>query len=214
MSDTIKKLVKESEWTRVFKIGDQEKYLYESKFLMDDLHVSSTTLKQRWPSLSLNEKVEFSTSFSSQPPRDAEDSEILQFLMEKGPQEVWRNIAILLPFHPRPDEARTFLLMCLNQDPQSRANYYQAIALLNDTNTVPALRSQFEEYQAKLASNPSQNSEFWSDYIQCTNALWTLTRDSMFFSTIKESVKKAPRELQAYIKNLLQQVEGKNGGTG
>lgn len=214
MLDSAKKLIRESEWIRVFKLGTQEKYLYESKFLMDDLHISPTVLRERWRSFSQDEKAEFSISFSSQPPRDAEDVEILRFLMESGPKEVWRNVAILLPFHPRPDEARAFLGRCLDEDSGSRTNYYQAIALLNATEAIPKLRHQYEEYQTKLLSNPSQNGEFWSDYIQCMHVIWTLTNDPTLFAAMNDCVSKAPRELQGYIRNLLRQTDRGNGGTG
>lgn len=87
MSPAARKVIRESEWMRVFKVENKKTYIYESKFLIDDLRVPVLAIEKKWPVIPLSEKVEFSLAFSSQPPRDEEDHAILQFLMSAGPEE-------------------------------------------------------------------------------------------------------------------------------
>lgn len=211
MTSNTRKLVKESEWMRVYRIEYEETYIYESKFLMDNLRISLQQVQEKWPHLSPSEKAEFSTAFSAQPPRDDEDQAILQFLMEIGPQEVWHNIAILLPFHRRPDEALGFLMERIERDSSSRTNYYQAIGSLGGAKAIPILRRQFDEYHVQLAAKPDQGSEIWSDYLHCAKTLWILTQDPAFLSALKKAQVGAPQELQPHLAHILREI---NQGSG
>lgn len=203
-----KKLIRESEWMRVFKIENEEKYLYESKFLIDNLRLPVSVIKDRWPSFSRHDKEEFATAFSTQPPRDDNDRAILQYLMETGPQEVWRNIAVLVPFHPNRSDALTFLIDKVQQD-DSRANYYQAIESLRGTQAEPALRQHFDGYRSLLGPQSSSDDDvrIWADYLQCTKTLFVLTHNPIFLSALKKGRADAPAELQTYAANILREAE-------
>jgi len=209
MTNETRKLIRESEWMRVFRIGDREEYVYESKFLIDGLHASPSDIKSKWAAFSPEEKVEFSTAFSSQPPRDDADQGILQFLMESGPEEVWRNIAILMQFHPRPNEALAFLIKRIERESGSKANYYQIVELLQGAEAVPALRRDFEEYQRQLSCGLGKDSEvsIWSEYLQCAKSLFALTKDEFFLDVLRRSQKTSPPELDYYLTHLLEEAE-------
>jgi hypothetical protein len=212
MTNGIKELCRESEWMRVFKIAGKEEYVYESKFLVDGLHVPPSAIKSRWAALSLEEKVEFSTAFGSQPPRDDSDQTILQFLMESGPEEVWRNIAILMLFHPRPSEALAFLIERIEKGKGAKANYYQAVELLRGLRAVPALRQDFDEYQRMLSSSLEKASaSIWSEYLQCAKSLFSLTKDEFFLDALRHSKQASPSELDSYLTHLLEEAERTKG---
>jgi hypothetical protein len=204
-----KTLVRESDWMRVFKVGE-ETYLYESKFLVDDLRVSPHAIRDRWPSLSLDEKAEFASAFGSQPPRDNDDQQILEFLMGAGPKEVWRGIATLVPFHANSDRALDFLLEKADQEaPGMRANYYQAFELLRKTEAVTLLRKQYDDYRNLIANRSTRRDQLdvWIDYLQCSKTLWALTHDSIFLTALKEAEASAPAEIRPSLEFLLGEAE-------
>jgi hypothetical protein len=64
MKSKDKKLVKESEWMRVFEVGDKQLF-YESKFVRDNLQVSPQNIKSRWNNFSDKDRHEFVTAFQS-----------------------------------------------------------------------------------------------------------------------------------------------------
>jgi hypothetical protein len=208
MSFDTKKLVRESDWMRIFKFENEETYIYESKFLVDDLRVSPLAIKKQWPGLSPSEKQEFSTAFGSQPPRDNDDQNILQFLMEVGPEEVWRNIAVLLPFHTRPDVALAFLIDKVQHGSSSRADYYQAIELLRGMEAVPILRRHFDEYRSLLFPKvEGDNVDLWINYLQCGKTLFNLTQDLTYLSELKRAQRSASLELQAHALRIVHEAE-------
>lgn len=194
---------------RVFKLENEQTYTYESKFLIDNLQVSPLTVKTRWPGFSSSEKLEFASAFSSQPPRHNDDQEILQFLMEVGPEEVWRTIAVLLPFSPRRDRALEFLLDRVLHAPEPRANYYQAIESLRPEAAIPILRQRYEEYRKLLARKSERSDEVphWIDYLQCSKTLLTLTQDPTFVAALKEGLTAARAEVRSSAALLLREVE-------
>ena len=53
---TKENIVRESEWSREYRVGDKSFHI-ESKFMKDGLEVSAGSLKQRWPSFSRWEKL-------------------------------------------------------------------------------------------------------------------------------------------------------------
>ena len=204
-----RKLVRESEWMRVFEIQNEKTYFYESKFLIDDLHVSPVTVRSRWPEFTLDEKVEFASAFGSQPPRDNDDQQVLEFLMDAGPEEVWRAISKLLPFHRLRARALEFLLVRVRQASGARANYYQALESLQGSEAVSMLRQQYEEYRDLVARKAPQSEQFdvWIDYLHCSKALWTLTQDPTYRAALKDGLTTAPPELRSSIAHLLREVE-------
>jgi hypothetical protein len=205
-----KTLIRESEWMRVFKIQNENTYVYESKFLVDKFHVSPSVIRDRWRELTLDERVEFASAFSAQPPRDDDDQQILEFLMDAGPEGVWRAIAKLLPSHPQPDRALKFLLERIRQASGPRANYYQALELLHRSEPVQTLRRQYDEYRTQMAGKVAEGQalEFWTEYLQCSKSLWGLTHDPIYRIALKDGLTAAPPELRSFIALLLRDVEG------
>jgi hypothetical protein len=74
-----KKIVRESDWMRIYEFADKRGHLFESKFLVDNVHVSPSSVRMKWENFSEAERVEFASAFSAQPPRNSDDQEILHF---------------------------------------------------------------------------------------------------------------------------------------
>lgn len=204
-----KRLVRESEWARIYELSDPQGQLFESKFLVDALHVSPSVIREKWARLSEDEKVELASAFSAQPPRDADDQQILQFLMEVGPEEVWKSIAIVSTFHPDKEYALQFLLERIRRAEERSANYYQALQLLRRPEAIPILRQCYDEYRTRVVAKVGRprETDFWVEYLQCTKTLLTLTQDPTFLASLNEAQVIAPLELRAYVANVLREIE-------
>src|SRR5262245_56478436 len=86
-----RKLLRETEWTRVYDVGSNQLF-YESKFLVDGLKVSPADIKSRWKALSEQEQMDFVRAFQSKEPITPDDEEVLGFLMQVGNESVWNAI--------------------------------------------------------------------------------------------------------------------------
>lgn len=204
-----RELIRESEWMRVFK-QNESTYVYESKFLVDDLDTSASYLKSRWPSLTRDEKIEFASAFSCRPPRSESDQEVITFLIEVGPEEVWRAIARILPFYERRGRAEEFAIERIRQSLGPCANYYQALESLRTLPAVPLLEDRYQQYRKSIHEKAANNAEVWTDYLQCCKTLWTLTRRGEFLSALRDAEKRAPAELRPGIVNDLKQIRQGN----
>ena len=88
-----RKLVRESEWWRVFEIGAQPE-VHESKLGSRERTVSFATLERQWPSWSLEERLDFANAFSHVQEEAPEVAQIYEFLMANGDEYVCANIAL------------------------------------------------------------------------------------------------------------------------
>ena len=77
-------LVRETEWSYVYKTGE-ESYSHMSKFLADEnFTVSASEIRQRWPSMSESERLDFVQNFWSKAAWNSNDTEILEIVMQDG----------------------------------------------------------------------------------------------------------------------------------
>jgi hypothetical protein len=186
-----KKLVNETEWTRVYAIGPDQLF-YESKFIHDDLSVDAADIKGRWSTFSENEKLDFVRSFQSKDPMTADDEEILEFLMQVGSGSIWGTIALPLARmkSSRRECALGFLISRAAEETDVQANYYQALAELGDSRAVPVLRGRYLRLQAKVTLNrPLEVFEDiipYVDYLSCCAALYRLDGSDEYKQAIEQ----------------------------
>jgi hypothetical protein len=146
-----KKLIKESEWTRTYSVG--EKHLrYESRFLTDGLEVSARSLSERWPRLTPEERLEFAFAFAAKADFSQNDKEILSFLMRNGDEAIWGTIALTLVYHFDSQAVFEFLVNLAQVPRPECANYFQALELLKDARAVPVLRKFYDRYREQQRS--------------------------------------------------------------
>ena len=169
-----KDLVQESEWFRVYQIGP-DLFLRESKFLTDRLETSLASLRQRWPGLSDEERLDFAAAFVARPAVTVEDQQVLRFLLETGTEDILVRIASRLQNHADREQALSILLDRVACRTGGAAKYYQALALMGDARAVPLLRQRYEEYRQELAPMDHHGLESeLADYQMCCHALWNL----------------------------------------
>ena len=184
-------LVRESEWLRVYAV-DRNQLRYESKFVSEKLLVSRTDIQSRWSDFSKQEKSDFVMAFQSKHPLTDEDEGILEFLMDSGDDSVWSAIALPVARMSASKHKRVidFLTERIKDGGLHRANYYQALAALNDPGVVPALRAAFYEDRTAVSMDRPLNTFEdifpYVDYLACAAALYKLARSDEFKKAIDD----------------------------
>jgi hypothetical protein len=142
------KLEKETEWSYHYKTGEKS-YFTISKFLADEgFTVSASEIQRRWPNMDEGERIDFVQGFSSKASWDANDTEILEIIMQDGNDRVWESCALAFLRHPDRERAVTFLLGRLEQQTDDKPlNYIQALGLLKDRRATPAIEPYFKKYR-------------------------------------------------------------------
>ena len=142
------KLVKETAWSYVYKVGDKS-YSYVSKFLEDEnFRVEASKIRERWPRMSEKERHDFVQNFWLKPNWEENDTQILEIIMENGNDHLWASCAQAFLKHPDRERAVRFLIerveKCdLEHEP---LNYIQALGISKDRRAVSAIRPYFDKY--------------------------------------------------------------------
>src|SRR5690348_12406256 len=77
-------LASETEWEYVFMTGAKSYYRL-SKFMLDvPLQVTASQIRERWPKLSENERLNFASNFWRKTTWDDNDTDILEMIMKDG----------------------------------------------------------------------------------------------------------------------------------
>ena len=186
MDEDKKELICETLWSREYRLGLRT-ICFESKFRMDRLEVPAASIRERWPYWSLAEMMDFANAFIQKPELTSEDHEILQFLMEAGPELVWATIAHMLPRYRDRAAAFDFLLQHLASGSPHGGNCYQALEKIGDPRAIPVLRQRYEDFRKRLApfEQHGVNSEL-SDYQQCCRALWKLDGSPEYETALRD----------------------------
>lgn len=173
-----------------------------SKFAKLDFSVPLASLVVRWPKLSRKQKITFASAFGYRPKLVSGDREILDFLMENGTVETSTMIALLVA-HDYPDANRAleFLLPLARQDTPrvahgirySKANIYQALAVLGRSECVAELQRALVRHREDVNANPSLHWwKMWRDrfayldYLTCSAALFKLTGEEDYRANLRQ----------------------------
>jgi HEAT repeat protein len=203
------KLVRESEWTRVYEAEFHGKkgMLHESKFLADGMEVSADSIVQRWGLFSDAEKRDFANAFACKREITDEDERILDFLMEAGDFPIWMAIASRLREHRDRDKALGFLLARIGEDHEHKANFYQALGLMGDKRAVPALRAAYDRYRERLGPRPvSGTLDDGIDYLSCCAALWDIEGLEDYKRFMVEALNSEDKSLHAIAEQALRET--------
>ena len=141
-------LVKETEWSYVYKTGEKS-YGRISKFLLDEsFTVLASDIRVRWPHMDENERLDFVSNFWSKANWTANDTELLEIIMQDGNDRIWPNCALAFLRHPDRDRVVRFLIKRLEEDNEDEPlNYIQALGLAKDKRATPAIMPYFDKYQ-------------------------------------------------------------------
>jgi len=142
---------KETEWIYVYKIGSKSGYKI-SKFWDESFEVSSAALRQRWPTMKEDQRLEFCSNWQHKGTWNDNDAEILEILMQDGNDRLWKNCPFAFTRHPDRDRAVTFLVERLrNYDGgYEPLNYFQALGIMKDNRAAATIRPYYEKYREAM----------------------------------------------------------------
>ncbi|MBI4478635.1 MAG: hypothetical protein HY651_01300 [Acidobacteria bacterium] len=199
---TEEKLLIETEWSRVYSAGNNYCW-YISKFRTDGLEVSAESIRQRWPSLTLEEQVEFAHSFCQKPAFNEQDLHILQLLIEEGLEYIRSSVGFRLREHPALESVLPFLLgQVMRAEPQA-AKYYKTLGILGDARAIPALRQRYEAYRMELRPFEQQRIDSLFGYLRCCHALWILSDSAEYRTALEEMLSHPDEQVRREASRLL-----------
>lgn len=176
------KLIRESEWMRVYE-SVQWGRVHESKFLSGEAEISARSIAARWPGMPLEERLEFANAFAVKPVLSVEDEEIVDFLMRQSGEMLSSSIATMVAKLRDKKRAASFLVECLSAFPKSRANFLCALADLAVPEAASNLLSVYKECSEKIKENAS-DYESVADLLYCAAALYRTTREPEYINLI------------------------------
>ena len=144
-------LVRESDWSYVCKSGEKS-YARVSKFFLDETFViSASEIRGRWPKMSEGERLDFVSHFWVKKNWSANDTEILEVIMQDGNDRLWLSCAQAFLRHSDRDRAVNFLIKrmeeCAGDEP---LNYIQALGLSKDRRATSAIKLHYEKYRQQV----------------------------------------------------------------
>jgi len=203
-----KRLIKETRWSKTYSLPDGSQ-LYESKFLFEDIPIRAEHFDEEWKEFSGDEKIDFTKAFASKRNLSVDDEKILALLMTLGPEDVWITIAPRLPSLQDKSHVARFLEDRIDHGLEAKANYYQALEILQGTESIGLLRLKYDEYRSKLltaANTIHVTTAAWTDYLQCCKALFSLTGSSIYLEAIKEAESSAQPSVRNFAALLVREM--------
>ena len=150
-------LVKRTEWSYTFKCGPKT-HCSISRFLAEkNFEVSAAEIRQRWPVMSLRERMDFATNWWSKHTWNDNDSQILDIIMADGDDNIWNSCAQAFLKHPDRHRAVSFLIdrLANYETEHEPLNYMQALGMSKDERAVAAIRPYYERYRIAMETEPA-----------------------------------------------------------
>lgn len=199
-----RKVIREGTWSRVYEAEDGAQ-VNVSKFVTDNIEIDVDSVKSQWSSWKEPERIAFSHAFGSKPTFSREDERILDFLMDYGNERVCVSIAPALPKHSQKERVRKFLTDRLHRGTEPKANFIHALAVLGDSEAIPALRSIHSRLSAEI-SEAGSAAEEWSifDFVSCCAALMKLENSPQYAEEIRAFLDHPSRAIRNFSKVWLE----------
>jgi hypothetical protein len=140
-------LVKRTEWSYSFKCGSKS-YSRISRFMAEPgFQVSSSEIRQRWPSMNESERMDFASNFYNKETWTDNDTEILEIIMSDGNDRIWSGCALAMLKHPDRNRAVEFLIERVQRSGPEHLplNYMQALGIAGDRRAVEVIRPYYDK---------------------------------------------------------------------
>jgi hypothetical protein len=191
-----KNLVREDQWSRVYQ-PEPNFFAYESKF-EDGASVSVGEISAIWDSWDESQRLGFAKAFARKSPLNKEDEAVYEFLIAKGDEKVWSEIALTLTRHSDKKQVLDFLLDRLVTGTEPKANFIQALYVLRDG----AALSRLHELHGRLSGEMKRQQaelDHWVvfDYLKCCEALAFLENEERYREEIRPFLNHPDRVIRA-----------------
>lgn len=147
--------VRSTDWSYTFRCGEKS-YCRISRFMVEKgIVISAAEFRQRWQSMDERGRVDFAMSFHPRADWKANDSEILDVMIEDGSDPIWRCCALAMLEHRDRDRVVRLLIERVRHatDEGARINYMQALGLAGDRRAVEVMRPHYEKYLRDMELN-------------------------------------------------------------
>lgn len=191
-----KNLVREDQWSRVYQ-PEPNFFAYESKF-EDGASITVGEISALWDSLDASQRLGFAKAFAHKSPLNEEDEEVHKFLMVKGGEKVWSEIALSLTRHSDKKQVLNFLLDRLVTGTEPKANFIQALYVLRDGAALPRLHDLHGRLLAEIKRQQAE-LDHWVvfDYLKCCEALAFLEHEERYREEIRPFLNHPDRVIRA-----------------
>jgi hypothetical protein len=206
-------LVKETEWSYVYKTGEKS-YARISKFLLDESYtVQASDIRGRWQHMDEAERLDFVSNFWSKASWNANDTELLEIIMQDGNDRIWGSCAMALLRHPDRNRIVSFLIGRLQEDAEDEPlNYIQALGQTKDKRATPAIRPYFDKYQkaveTEVENGIPEDVVFgpipYHAYLVASGALWEINRSPEYEMAIRKYLNHSNKQVRYWANSALQ----------
>jgi hypothetical protein len=199
-----RKIVRESRWLRVREVKPNV-FSVESKLFQDRLEIDPEDFDRMWSQLSSRDLLDLCHAYDAKPEITKNDERVLNIMMEKGDEIIWRNLAGGLTRHSDRARVLAFLRSRIREQSSLVANYYRALETIGDKGSVPLLLQRYRAYRSGAEAPDLANEALCVDYLTCCRALWKLTGTARYRRAIAEHIDAEPKFLRDLARRLLEQ---------
>ncbi len=210
-------LAKRTEWSYSFKCGSKS-YCSISRFMAEKgFEVSASEIRQRWPSMSERERMDFASNWWTKRTWTDDDTEILEIIMADGDDNVWQSCTQAFLKHPDRNRAVSFLVDRVLHYPLKHEplNYFQVLGMSQDKRAVEAIRPFYEKYKKAVDAEAEvgvQDDVFWGPipyfpYLTAAGALFKITGSSEYEQSIRKFFDHENEQVRYWAEHALE-VEG------
>ena len=199
-----RKLVRESEWVRIYRTKNNVLEVV-SKFLEGNLQPTAAEFEKKWPVLSPEGRLDVCSAYQAKARLSEEDVEILNVIMMMGDELSWGNIVSVFARHPDRNRVIAFIRERLEKQSPPLANFYQAIETLEAKELIPKLLEKHKQYRRSGVSPKSQDRILCIDYLVCCKTVWKLTGIQDYKAELQEYLTSDDKVTRDFASRLLLQ---------
>ncbi len=210
-------LVKSTEWSYSYKIGDSG-YCRISRFMAEkDFEVSASDIKQRWEQWDRHERMDFASNWWCKRTWNQDDTEILEMMMSEADDFILSCCTQAFLKHPDRDRAISFLIdRTLKSDfGHEPLNYIQVLGMSKDVRAIAAIRPYYDKYRTALEAEAEigvPDDVFfgpipYNAYFSAAGALFKISGSSEYETAIRRYFHHSSEQVRWWAENALE-VEG------
>ncbi|MGH9538884.1 MAG: hypothetical protein ACRD3H_13230 [Terriglobales bacterium] len=194
-------LFRENEWVRVYRTSSGLEFK-ESKFLTGEANWTADWLKQKWITLSTEDKAELVQAFVVRSNLSAEDQKIIDYLLQVADDQIAIIVAHILPKFDDRGKAMEFIKeRIVDKLDAPLASYFDALARMKDPGLLAILINKFQQYR-NAGESISKNGQL--NFLYCCYSLWEIVNDPVYQDAIREFAESEDEGLRLTAQRMLE----------